>query len=99
MVNLVLKDSDQISDLARYVNAKNPGSDLEEIKRALERISFLWTMGNVERIVQAVNVPELRRSIGEVVERAATPAYDLVGFFTPLGLRPDTWRPRKGRIG
>ena len=98
VVNLVLKDSDQISDLARYVNAKNPGSDLEEIKRALEGISFLWTMGNVERIVQSVNVPELRRSIGEVVERAATPAYDLVGYFTLLDSAPTLGDQEKGEL-
>ena len=84
VVNLVLKDSDQISEMARYIIAKNPEYDLEEIKRALQAFSFIWTMGNIERIVHAVNIPEIRQSIDEVVKRAGAPAYDLVGYFALL---------------
>ncbi len=41
-------------------------------------------MGNVEKIVSSINVPEIREIIHEVVEQKSTPAYDLIGYFNHL---------------
>ena len=84
LVNFLLKDEREIQDLAHYLQVKNPEHDIAKIKRELEGFSFLWTMMNIERIVAAINVPEIRPAIERVAERAGTPAYDVIGYFTLL---------------
>ena len=84
LVNLVLKDKDEIADMAHYVKAKNPDYDIQEIKRDLGWFSFVWTIINVEHIVKSINVPEVSASVRNVAERTGTPAYDMIGYFTLL---------------
>ena len=84
LVNFLLKDEREIQDFAHYLQVKNPEHDIAMIKRELEGFSFLWTMMNIERIVAAINVPEIRPAIERVAGRAGTPAYDVIGYFTLL---------------
>ena len=84
LVNLILKDENEITEMANYIRAKNPEYSVQEIKRDLGIFSFIWTLMNVEGIVRCINVPEVRPSIQRVVERSATPAYDIIGYFTLL---------------
>ena len=84
LVNLVLKDEDEIADMAHYVKAKNPDYDIQKIKRDLGWFSFVWTIINVEHIVKSINVPEVSASIRNVAERTGTPAYGMIGYFTLL---------------
>ena len=84
LVNLILKDEEEIADLCRYINNKNPEWDMERIKLGLEYYSFIWTMWNVEQIVNAINVPDIREAVDSVVRRAPTPAFDLIGYFNQL---------------
>ena len=84
LVNWVLKDEDEIRELAIYIRDKYQRFDSQKIENALRWISFFWTMINIESVVSAVNVPEVRESIRQVVIRKATPAYDLVGYFSHL---------------
>ena len=84
LVNVVLKDDKEIEQLALYVREKHPQYKKKQIERALRHLSFVWTMINVENAVHAINVPEIREVVMKVVDRRATPAYDLIGYFNHL---------------
>ena len=84
LVNLILADEEQIADWARYCHRQNPKWDLDMIKRALAYLSFIWTMVNIEEVVDAVNIPEIGGAVNTVVERQGTPAYDIIGYFRKL---------------
>ena len=84
LVNLVLKDEEEIVSLAHYVHEQHPDWDVPRVKRALEFLSFIWTMNNVEQIVEAVRVPEIKEAVREVMKKRSTPAYDLIGYFNQL---------------
>ena len=73
-----------ITDTAHYIHQKYPDHDLEEIKRFVQFLSFVWTMENIEKIVGTVNVPEIRGIVQEVVQQKSIPAYDLIGYFNYL---------------
>ena len=73
-----------ITDTAHYIHQKYPDHDLEEIKRFVQFFSFIWTMVNIEKIVGAVNVPEIKEIVQEVVQQKSIPAYDLIGYFNQL---------------
>ena len=75
--------------MANYIKAKNPDYEIDDIRRDLGWFSFIWTMMNVEGIVNAINVPEIRESIDYVTKEAATPAYDIISYFTLLDSAPE----------
>ena len=89
LVNLVLKDEDEILEMAHYLKTKHPEYDIQDIRQVLRRFSFLWTMINVEHIVDAMNVREIRPAIDRVVGRMGTPAFDVIGYFTRLDAAPE----------
>ena len=84
LVNSLLSDEDEIRKLAIYIREKLPKSRLKKIENALRLLSFVWTIGNIESIVSAVNVPEIREAVIKVVEKRSTVAYDIVGYFSRL---------------
>ena len=84
LVKLGLMDRDWIADAAQYIHKKHPDHNIGEIKRSIQILSFLWTMANVEKIVNSINVPEIRKIVNEVVRQKLTPAYDLIGYFNHL---------------
>ena len=84
LVKLGLIDKNWITDEANYLHKKYPDHDIEEIKKFLQFLLFLWTMLNVEKIVSSINVPEIREVVNEVVQEKSTPAYDLIGYFNHL---------------
>ena len=84
LVKLGLMDKDWIADAAHYIHKKYPDHNIEEIKKFIQILSFLWTMANVEKIVSSINVPEIREVVNEVVQEQLTPAYDLIGYFNHL---------------
>ncbi len=94
LVNLTLKDQEEITSLAIYIKTKRPKWDIPRIKQALELLSFLWTMVNVEQIVDAVNVPEIKEAVNAVVARRSNPAYDLIGYFSHLDSASVTLPPK-----
>lgn len=83
LVKLLL-DPKLIADTADYIKEKYPDHDPEQIKKLVQYFSFLWTMGNVEKIVNSINVPDIREIVHEVVQQQSTPAYDLIGYFNHL---------------
>ena len=84
LINLILEDEDKIAKLAVYLHERNADWSLDRVKRALEYLSFIWAMTNIEDVVSAINVREIRGSVNAVVERGGTPAYDLIGYFSQL---------------
>lgn len=84
LVNSVLSDEDEIRQLAIYIREKHPKSRLKRIENSVRLLSFLWTIVNIENIVSAVNVPEIREAVNRVVEKRSTVAYDIVGYFSKL---------------
>lgn len=84
LVNLLLVDEKWITDEANYLQKKYPDHNIENIKKFIQFLSFLWTMANVRRIVSNINVREIRDIISEVVLEKSTPAYDLIGYFNHL---------------
>lgn len=83
LVNVLMKEED-ISDLARYLHTRVPDLSEGQIKRLLQFMSFLWTMTNVELVVNAISHKEIEPIIYDLVRRKDTPAYDIIGFFSAL---------------
>ena len=84
LVNCLLKNEQEIYHLCEYIKQGNPDYSQEKVERSLRFLSFLWTMVNIENIVNDINVPEIRKEIMEVVKHKSTPAYDLIGYFNLL---------------
>ncbi len=84
LVNFILADEQQIAHQAANIHTRIPDLDLSIVKRVVEIASFVWTISNVELIVQAINVPAIKDAIDSVVARKDTPAYDIVGYFRQL---------------
>ncbi len=84
LVNLVLEDEEEIAQWASFIHEKNEEWELERIKAFLQYISFFWTMINIEQIVEAMNISEIRVAIQSVVEKNPTPAFELIEYFSRL---------------
>lgn len=85
LVNLILKDEHEIQNLAKFVGARL-GTDASHgvFVQLVQFMSFLWTMTNVESIVGCVSSSNIREVLADVVRNKATPAYDLIGYFSEL---------------
>ena len=84
LVNCILRNEEEIENVAEYIRQKYPKYQPQKIEQMIRFFSFIWTMTNVENVVHAINVPEIRGSIGDVVRRKNTAAYDLLGYFSYL---------------
>ena len=84
LINLVLRSKKEIAECAQYLHKRHPDADFQKIKNILQRLSFFWTMINVEKVVKAINYPEVREVVQEVVLERSTPAYDIIGYFSQL---------------
>lgn len=82
LVNLVLEDDEEIAQMASFIHERNEEWDMERIKAFLQYLSFFWTMINIEQIVEAMNIPEIRVAIQSVVEKNETPAFELIDYFS-----------------
>jgi hypothetical protein len=69
LVNSVLANEQDIARLASYISQKHSDWDAEKLKEALRFLSFLWTMVNIEQVVEAFNIPEIREAIDSVVKK------------------------------
>ena len=84
LVRFLILDNKSITRVACYIHEKHPNHNIEEIKKIIRFCSFLWTMENIEKIVNSINVPEIREIVSEIVQQKSTPAYDLIGYFNHL---------------
>ena len=99
LVNVSLKDEEEIADLVRYLHKKHPEHDIDKIKSILQFLSFLWTMINVEQIVRNIYHPEISEVVNEVVRRRSTPAFDLIGYFSRLDSEKELTEEVKQELG
>lgn len=87
LVNSILKDEDEIRQLAEYLSTTvGPRANIDKVRRLVRLVSFIWTMVNVEKIVDAVGHRQLREIVAEVIARKGTPAYDIIGYFGLLDI-------------
>ena len=84
MINLVLKDEEEIRILAHQIQRQHPDADIDEIREILTWTSFFWTMISIEEAVHAVGIPSIREAVDSVVSEKNTPAYDIFGFYSEL---------------
>ena len=84
LVRVVLGTQEEMNDFAAFVHERRPDLGVEDVRRALRMLSFLWTMGNVEMVVSALNKPEIRGVVEEVVAAKGTAAYEVIGYFLRL---------------
>ena len=84
LVNAVLGSEEATADIAYFIRTRYPEWSNEEIRQGVEFLSFIWAMSNIELTVSAINVPNIRQAVDEVVAEKSTPAYDLVGYFAQL---------------
>ena len=77
LVNALLSSDDEIAELARYVHKVYPEKGLDQIKKALTLLSFLWTMHNIEAIVKAVRHRNISELVSNIAKKKQTPAYDI----------------------
>ena len=98
LVNVVLKDETEIEELARFVKEKFPDEEMEKILRILRALTFIWTGINVNRIVDTINVPEIRESVDAVVRARDNAAYDVIGYFYLLDSAEELTSGIKGRL-
>ena len=84
LVNSVLKNEEEIKQVALYFRQQNPNFEVGCLEQMIRFFSVLWTMANLERIVEAINVPEIREIVGDVVRKRDVPAFDLLGYFNSL---------------
>ena len=89
IVRLMLGSQNEINDYAAYIRERHPELKQEEIKHFLTTVSFLLTMWNVEKIVCALNKPEIVPIVEEIVKKKETPAYDLIDYFLRLETSQD----------
>ena len=102
LVRLLVGDQEEMNRVAAVVHKRRPALGLERIKKAIRILSFLWTMSNIEMVVAALNKPEIRDLVEEVVDRKGTAAYELIGYFlrldTATELTTDDHKRLKGML-
>ena len=98
IVNLVLQSEEDMGEMARFLHARHPEHDIGVIRQQLSRMSFVWTMINVEHVVSNMNFPEIRPAISTIVSKRATPAFELVGYFASLDSAKQLTEPLKDEL-
>ena len=84
LVKMTIQEEEDLGQLILYIRDKHPTWPISRIQRTVERLSFIWTVGNLEMIVKEINLPEIREAVKTTVTQGATPAHDLVGYFSQL---------------
>ena len=84
IIRFFLLDKEEINDVAHFVSREDPRLRLEKIRISVQTLIFMWIVMNLEKIASAINKPEIRELVENVVNAQSTPAYDLVGYFALL---------------
>lgn len=59
---------------------------IRELSKIIRSNIFLWTMGNLEKLVAAISKPELRDLVKEIRKNKNTPAFDVIYYFYLLNV-------------
>ena len=89
LVSLLLHKESEIKSFIQFIKKRNPDADEVKLALLLQRGCFLWTMYNIEKIVDAISFPEIREIVGGLMNKEATPAYKLIGYFSQLDASED----------
>lgn len=92
MASVMLEDHNEIEVAVRFVYEQYKDSDdydkskpeshhLNKIRNIVNFRVMIWVLGCVEKAVVAINKPELKDIICEIVKEKSTPAYDLIRYF------------------
>ena len=84
IVKFFLIDQEQINSFAQFIHQKEPELDINKIRVEVQALIFLLTVVSLKSVAVAVNKPEIRTLVEDVVHNKSTPAYDLVGYFAFL---------------
>ena len=98
LVNFVLNSEEEIADFVKFIKAQHPDWDSEKIRSGLEFLSFLWTMTNIEQVVHAINVPDLREIVDAIVLESSSPAYHLIGYFAQLDSANELTKKERNKL-
>lgn len=95
VIKAFLFDDSELDEFIRYIEKKFSESQdgehaqlkqeqIKQIEKMVRGAIFIWTMMNIERIVSAVNKPELQGILKNIRDRMKTPAYDIIYYFSAL---------------
>ena len=84
IINFFLIDQEQINAFAQFIHEKDPELAIDKIRVEVQALIFLLTVISLKNIAVAINKPEIRDLVEEVVHKKSTPAYDLVGYLAFL---------------
>ena len=84
IIKLMLLDEEQINDFAHFVRQRNPEFTIEQLRKDVQFLMFIATLTLIDKTATAVNKPEIRGLVEEIVKTKSTPAYDLVGYAAML---------------
>lgn len=92
LASILLGDEKEIQACVNYVYEQYKKSDnydasktdsfhLNEIQKMVTFRCMVWVLSSIEKSVKAINKPELREILTELVSEKNTPAYDLIKYF------------------
>lgn len=84
LISLFLLNEEELCELTRYIQKRHPEADKLQMAQMLQWGSFVWTMENIEKIVDAVSLPEIKRVVDNLIAKESTPAYKMIGYFNHL---------------
>jgi len=92
LVSALLCNDYELQELTKYIEKRYEESDdfdmnkkevekKEDITKLLTYIIFLWTMGNIEKVVSSISKPEIAEIVKTIRDKKNTPAYDIIYYF------------------
>ena len=84
IIRLFLLDEEQVNDVANFIRQKDSKLDIERLRRTVQFLMFIGSITLIDQIANALNKPEIRSLVEEIVKTKSTPAYDLIGYSTML---------------
>ncbi len=75
---------EQYKESEEYDGSKTDSFHLNQIRQMINVRVMVWVLSSVEKSVRAINKPELREIIVDLVSEKDTPAYHLIKYFYML---------------
>ena len=109
VVKAFLFDDSEIEEFINYIatefnesqdgrHTKLKQQQVKQIEKMFRGSIFVWTMMNIEKIVSAVNKPELQGILKKIRDRMNTPAYDIIYYFSALDVANSFDRLQKDQL-
>lgn len=72
---------EQYKNSEEYDDTKTDSYHLQEIHKMVTFRCLIWVVSSIEKSVRAINKPELKDIIVEIVKKKDSPAYNLIKYF------------------